>query len=69
MKDGKAKAAAHGGSESRSEVYGRYREREYAVLKATGFERVEGTELWVKGGVYFGREAALQYCRQSGGRR
>jgi hypothetical protein len=66
MKDGKPKAAAPlvipegwGGPAER------LREWEDAALEAAGFERKEETELWAKGGVYFGREAALQYCQQS----
>jgi hypothetical protein len=66
MKDGKPKAAAPlvipegwGGPAER------LREWEDATLEAAGYERKEETELWAKGGVYFGREAALQYCQQS----
>ena len=66
MKDGKAKAAL-GRPERRGEGGAqRLREREDAALEAAGFERKEGIDLWAKGGVYFGREAALQYCQQSG---
>jgi hypothetical protein len=65
VKDGKAKAAP-GRPERRGEGAQRLREREDAALEAAGFERKEETELWAKGGVYFGREAALQYCQQSG---
>jgi hypothetical protein len=66
VKDGKAKAAL-GRPERRSEGGAqRLREREDAALEAAGFERKEETELWAKGGVYFGREAALQYCQESG---
>ncbi len=60
MKYDKTEAAAPGGPESLSDDCSRHREREEASLKAAGFEREEGTELWVKGNLYFGREAALQ---------
>jgi hypothetical protein len=65
VKDGKAKAAL-GRPERRGEGAQRLREREDAALEAAGFERKEETELWAKGGVYFGREAALQYCQERG---
>ena len=64
MKDGKDKAAL-GRPERPGEGAQRLREREDAALEAAGFERKEETELWAKGGIYFGREAALQYCQQS----
>ena len=65
MKDGKTKAEL--GSPERWSEGGaeRLREREDAALEAAGFEREVGADLWAKGGVYFGREAALQYCQQS----
>ena len=61
MKDGKGKAAAAlGGPEGWSKGAERLRGREDAELEAAGFEREVGADLWAKGGVYFGREAALQ---------
>ncbi len=66
MKDGKLKAAAPLAS---PKGWGgpaeRLQEWEDTALEAAGFERKEETELWAKGHVYFGREAALQYCQQS----
>ena len=67
MKDGKGKtAAALGGPEGWSKGAERLRGREDAALEAADFEREEGTELWVKGGVCYGRNAALQHCQESG---
>ena len=61
MKDGKGKAAAAlGGPEGWSKGAERLRGREDAELEAAGFEREVGTDLWAKGGVCYGREAALQ---------
>jgi hypothetical protein len=37
----------------------RLREREDAALEAAGFEQI-GADLWAKGDVCYGREAALQ---------
>jgi hypothetical protein len=39
------------------------REKEDAALVATGFALGEG-DLWERGGVWFGREAALQIARK-----
>jgi hypothetical protein len=41
----------------------RLREEEDTLLEAGGFE-LEGTDLWVKEGVWYGREAALQNARR-----
>ena len=41
----------------------RLREREDAALEATGFEQI-GADLWAKGDVCYGREAALQKLRR-----
>ena len=63
MKDGKGKTTASLGRPGRSSEGAKMlREREDAALEAAGFERVgvEGSELWAKGGVCYGREAALQ---------
>jgi hypothetical protein len=61
LKDGKGKtAAALGGPEGWSKGAERLRGREDAELEAAGFEREVGTDLWAKGGVCYGREAALQ---------
>ena len=40
------------------------REREDSVLLAEGFKPV-GADLWRREGIYFGREAALQYAHSS----
>jgi hypothetical protein len=56
VNDGKAKTAASGDEAER------LRQREDAALEAAGFEP-EGAELWAKGGVCYGREAALQNSR------
>ncbi len=67
MKYVEAKAAAAVEPPERwNERAERLREREEFSLNAGGFERKVGTELWVKGGIYFGREAALQNCQRSG---
>jgi hypothetical protein len=57
VNDGKARKAAASGDEAQ-----RLRQREDAALEAAGFEP-EGPELWAKGGVCYGREAALQNSR------
>jgi hypothetical protein len=46
--------------EGRSEAAERLRGWEDAALEAAGFEREVGADLWAKGGVCYGREAALQ---------
>ena len=40
------------------------RKREDSVLLAEGFEPAEG-DLWRREGIYYGREAALQYAHSS----
>ena len=61
MKNGKGKAAAAlGGPEGWSKGVERLQGREDAELEAAGFEREVGADLWAKGGVCYGREAALQ---------
>jgi hypothetical protein len=61
LKDGKGKtAAALGGPEGWSKGAEKLRGREDAALEAAGFEREVGADLWAKGGVCYGREAALQ---------
>jgi hypothetical protein len=40
------------------------RKREDSVLLAEGFEPAEG-DLWRRKGIYYGREAALQYAHSS----
>jgi hypothetical protein len=67
LKDGKAKVTLVN-AEGRDQAAERLRKREDAALEAADFEREEGTELWVKGGVCYGRNAALQYCQESGWR-
>ena len=56
-------AAALGGLEGWSKEADRLRGREDAALEAAGFEREVETDLWAKGGVCYGREAALQTQR------
>jgi hypothetical protein len=51
--------------EGRSEAAERLRGWEDAALEDAGFERVEGDVLWAKGGVCYGREAALQNLSNS----
>lgn len=64
MKDGKAKTVTSVvRPEERRDGAERIREEEDAVLEAAGFEP-EGTCLWAKGGVCYGREAALQNARR-----
>jgi hypothetical protein len=65
LKDGKAKVTLVS-AEGRDQAAERLRKREDAALEAADFEREEGTELWVKGGVCYGRNAALQHCQESG---
>jgi len=67
LKDGKAKVTLVS-AEGRDQAAERLRKWEDAALEAADFEREEGTELWVKGGVCYGRNAALQYCQESGWR-
>jgi hypothetical protein len=67
LKDGKAKVTLVS-AEGRDQAAERLRKREDAALEAADFEREEGTELWVKGGVCYGRNAALQHCQESGWR-
>jgi hypothetical protein len=67
LKDGKAKVTLVS-AEGRDQAAERLRKREDAALAGSGFEREEGTELWVKGGVCYGRNAALQHCQESGWR-
>ena len=67
MKDGKAKVTLVS-AEGRDQAAERLRKREDAALEAADFEREEGTELWVKGGICYGRNAALQHCQESGWR-
>jgi hypothetical protein len=38
--------------------------REYSILLAEGFKPVGG-DLWRREGIYYGREAALQYAHSS----
>jgi hypothetical protein len=49
----------------------RLREEENAVLVEAGFEAVGGTDLWHKGAICYGRDAALQnaWRDQTGARR
>jgi hypothetical protein len=42
----------------------RLREEQNELLKAAGFEPVGTGDLWAKGGVYYGRAAALQNARR-----
>jgi hypothetical protein len=64
LKDGKGTTAASlVCPEGWSEGAERLREREDTALEAAGFEP-EGAELWAKGGVCYGREAALQKARR-----
>ena len=64
MKDTKTKTAT---SATRPEDWGdraqRFWDDEDALLEAAGFEPEE-TDLWTKGGVCYGRNAALQSARR-----
>ncbi len=42
----------------------RLREEQNILLKAAGFVEGGADDLWAKGGVYYGREAALQNIRR-----
>jgi len=64
LKDSKVETAASlGRLEEWSEGAERLREREDAELEAAGFEQI-GADLWAKGDVCYGREAALQKLRR-----
>jgi len=63
----KARGAEEGfltqGSEDQSGA-AKLRKREDSVLLAEGFEPAGG-DLWRRDGIYYGREAALQYAQSS----
>lgn len=40
-----------------------WEERDNFILRAAGFEPTEGV-LWMRGGMFFGKEAALQRARR-----
>ena len=67
MGKAKARGAEEGfltqGSEDQPGV-AKLRKREDSVLLAEGFEPAGG-DLWRRDGIYFGREAALQYAHSS----
>ena len=67
MGKAKARGAEEGfltqGSEDQPGV-AKLTKREDSVLLAEGFEPAEG-ELWRREGIYYGREAALQYAHST----